>query len=237
MVNVCENKRLRTFTAVILYENLKTNKSSSFQKIGLKSLANFCPICGNLLGLRKEANGKFISTCSCGYYKILRPNKINPNKGKRSYICSFCGKVFSQKESYLQHCRDKGHNITEIFKDYKKQGISLDKMIKIENNHKSPKGLRNLILSFLIKMMYNFKCQVCKKNSEIKIGDKIEVHHIIPLLKNGKDHSDNLIVLCQKHHRAIHEGVLNMDFNKKFIYNNYNNKNIKIKLDLIRSSW
>ena len=50
-------------------------------------------------------------------------------------------------------------------------------------------------------------------------------------LKNGKNHSDNLIVLCHKHHRSIHEGVLNLDFNEKFISNNYNNKNSKIKLD------
>jgi len=66
---------------------------------------------------------------------------------------------------------------------------------------------------------------VCENN------DKIEVHHIIPLLKNRKDHLDNLIVLCHKHHRAIHEGVLNLDFNEKFISNNYNNKNGKIQLD------
>ena len=51
------------------------------------------------------------------------------------------------------------------------------------------------------------------------------------LLKNEKDHSDNLIILCHKHHRAIHLGVLNLDFNEKFISNNYNNKNSKIKLD------
>ena len=51
------------------------------------------------------------------------------------------------------------------------------------------------------------------------------------LLKNGKDHSDNLFILCHKHHRAIREGVLNLDFNEKFISNNYNNKNSIIKLD------
>ena len=161
-----------------------------FKKMGLKSFVNFCPFCGNLLGLRCEANGRFISTCFCGYSKILHPVEFNSNKRKSYYKCFICGKLFSQKKFFLQHCRDKGHNITEIFKDYKKQGISLDEMIKMENDYKPIKEMkRNLILSFLIKMRYNFKCKVCKRNSEIKIGDKIEVHHIIPLLANGEDHS------------------------------------------------
>ena len=236
MVNVCEKKIKRTFTAVILYES--PNKSKSFNKIGLKSTANFCPFCGNILGLRKEANGRFISTCFCGYSKLLRSNKLNSNDGEHNYNCSSCGKIFFQKESYLQHNRDRGHDIMEIYKDYKKKGISLDEMIKIENNRKPPKERkRNLVLSFLIKMRYDFKCQACIGNSDIKIGKKIEVHHIIPINKNGKDHSDNLIVLCHKHHRAIHEGVLLLDFTEKFINNNYNIKNSKIKLDYIRNSW
>ncbi|KKK69796.1 hypothetical protein LCGC14_2930440, partial [marine sediment metagenome] len=196
MVIMGKTKIVRTYTAVILYDSPKANNSNSFRKIGLESLANLCHNCGNLLGLRKEAN-RFISTCFCGYSKILSPNKLNPHKGKKTYSCSFCGKVFFQKGSFLQHCRDKGHNINKVYKEYKKQGIFLDEMIKIENKRKTTRGKkRNLILSFLIKMITNFNCQICKKNSEIKICDKIEVHHIIPLSKNGKDHSDNLIVLC-----------------------------------------
>ena len=231
-----EIKRRRSFTAVILYNSPKTNKSSPIQKNGLKFYASFCPFCGNLLGLRSEANGRFISTCFCGYSKILSPIEFNSYKGKCHYKCSICGKIFSQKESYLQHCRAKGHNITKIFKDYKKQGISLDEMIKIENNYKPIKNMkRNLILSYLIKMRHNFKCQVCKKNTENMIGDKIEVHHIIPLLANGKDHSDNLIVLCHKHHRDIHKGVLSLEVKVKFINNKFNIKNNEIKLDNINS--
>ncbi len=63
---------------------------------------------------------------------------------------------------------------------------------------------------------------VCENN------DKIEVHHIIPFFKNRKDHSDILIGL---YYSAIHEEVLNLHFDEKFISNNYKDKNrLKSKL-------
>ena len=213
----------------------KTIETNIPQKFGLKSLANFCPHCQNLLGLRKQANGRFLLVCFCGYSKILYPKKGNHKTKELLYRCSTCGRTFTQKKSYFQHCVLNGHNLNEIFKDYKKQGLSLNEMIKKENNRKRPKSMkRNLMLSYLMKMNYNFECQVCTVQSNLRIGDKIEVHHVIPLSKNGKDHSENLITLCQKHHKAVHKDICNK--NKKRFLNKKDNFKISETIKTLTNS-
>jgi len=47
----------------------------------------------------------------------------------------------------------------------------------------------------------DYTCQKCKLQD--KSGIKLEVHHIIPIYKGGKDELDNLITLCfDCHHFA-----------------------------------
>ena len=47
----------------------------------------------------------------------------------------------------------------------------------------------------------NFICQKCKIQN--KTGRILEVHHLTPLYKNGKDELNNLITLCNDcHHFA-----------------------------------
>jgi len=43
----------------------------------------------------------------------------------------------------------------------------------------------------------NFRCRTC--------GIRLEVHHVVPLSKGGTNDPDNLITLCSKCHRAIHQ--------------------------------
>jgi len=44
-----------------------------------------------------------------------------------------------------------------------------------------------------------FTCQKCRLNDET--GNKLEVHHITPLVFEGKDNINNLITLCRNCHR------------------------------------
>jgi 5-methylcytosine-specific restriction endonuclease McrA len=37
----------------------------------------------------------------------------------------------------------------------------------------------------------------------------VDVHHIVPVAKGGRNHVDNLVTLCPNHHRMAHKGVIN----------------------------
>lgn len=43
------------------------------------------------------------------------------------------------------------------------------------------------------------KCRICGA------GHKLESHHVISKAHGGSDHIDNLITLCRKCHKKIHE--------------------------------
>ena len=49
----------------------------------------------------------------------------------------------------------------------------------------------------------NYTCQCCGKKHA-----RLEVHHIIFRSKGGSDDEKNLITLCEKCHKAIHDGIL-----------------------------
>jgi len=60
---------------------------------------------------------------------------------------------------------------------------------------------RNAKLREEILKRDNFTCQKCKL--ENKSGKSLEVHHISPLVFEGKDNKNNLITLCKDcHHFA-----------------------------------
>ena len=60
-----------------------------------------------------------------------------------------------------------------------------------------------------------YQCQSGKKGC----CDKLEVHHIHYRSKGGSDAPDNLITLCKKHHRSLHDG--------KWILNKIKHKSLK----------
>lgn len=56
----------------------------------------------------------------------------------------------------------------------------------------------------------SYKCQ-CKKSG---CSSKLEVHHIKHCSQGGSNAPDNLITLCSKHHKALHDGKLTLDVKK-----------------------
>jgi 5-methylcytosine-specific restriction endonuclease McrA len=100
-------------------------------------------------------------------------------------------------------------------------------MIVLESKRKKPVGLkRNNLLSYLIKKKHNFQCQLCKTLHENIHGD-VEIHHIISLEYGGDDRSDNMIVLCKKHHKDVHEGLIRINALDKICIN-YLGKNYSL---------
>lgn len=55
-----------------------------------------------------------------------------------------------------------------------------------------------------------YKCQCGQKGC----SERLEVHHIIFRSQGGSDAPDNLITLCSKHHKALHDGKLSLDVKK-----------------------
>lgn len=56
----------------------------------------------------------------------------------------------------------------------------------------------------------NYQCQ-CGKTG---CSSRLEVHHIVFRSKGGSDAPDNLITLCSKHHKALHDGKLTLEVKK-----------------------
>lgn len=73
---------------------------------------------------------------------------------------------------------------------------------KIERDSKSI--LTKLNIFQLVRQLDKYRCQVWGCGCR----DNLEVHHIIPRSQGGEDLEDNLITLCQEHHRMITEGKM-----------------------------
>ena len=89
----------------------------------------------------------------------------------------------------------------------KSRGQSLEEIIKAENLREKPVGIeRNNFLSFVLKAKHNFTCQLSDRLGHC--SGNIQSHHITPLSQNGEDQSDNIIILCNGHHRDVHTDKL-----------------------------
>lgn len=76
---------------------------------------------------------------------------------------------------------------------------------KVTVNHKSYK--RNNKIVALIKILRDFKCQICGQFILKRDGSKyIEAAHIVPKHKQGNENPENLILLCPNHHKEFDLG-------------------------------
>lgn len=48
-------------------------------------------------------------------------------------------------------------------------------------------------------------CQMCMRNKDfLGKGERLEVHHVLPVNENGEDTPDNIWIVCTACHRLIH---------------------------------
>lgn len=77
--------------------------------------------------------------------------------------------------------------------------------VKVTVNHKSYK--RNNKIVALIKILRDFKCQICGQFILKRDGSKyIEAAHIVPKHKQGNENPENIILLCPNHHKEFDLG-------------------------------
>lgn len=65
-----------------------------------------------------------------------------------------------------------------------------------------------------MKLLYNYRCQICRKN----IGEEyesqiVEAHHIDYFVHSLNNDSDNQLIVCPNHHSIIHD--VNPVFDRK----------------------
>lgn len=69
-----------------------------------------------------------------------------------------------------------------------------------------------------LKLLYNYRCQICGENISLRYDvDVVEAHHINPFVKSLNNNANNQLIICPNHHRIIHkaEPVFNR---KKLLY-------------------
>ncbi len=60
-------------------------------------------------------------------------------------------------------------------------------------------------IQLLVAIRDNYRCQIHRLlDSPSCPNNNIETHHIISVKNNGSDEPENLISLCEKHHRLMH---------------------------------
>nr|WP_319538507.1 HNH endonuclease signature motif containing protein [uncultured Methanospirillum sp.] len=96
------------------------------------------------------------------------------------------------------------------------QGYDVRQMIRDEEQRVLPIQMRrNTFLSFLVKQLHGGECQICALTGQSNQAGKspITVHHIIPLSEGGSDTGRNMLVVCMSHHKAIHDGRIDICLN------------------------
>jgi len=116
--------------------------------------------------------------------------------------------------------QDKEDAVNLLLEDLKNEENIYEKT-KILNQFK-----RNYKTKINAKNKYK-QCQICKFTFKKKNGDNYnEMHHIIPLSKNGKDAEINTLILCANCHRQFHYADVKLDkiLNNIVVINNEEKK-------------
>ena len=73
-----------------------------------------------------------------------------------------------------------------------------------------------------LKLLYEFRCQICGYNFSDKHNTVItEAHHIEYFVTSLNNNADNIVIVCPNHHRIIHKTKPTFDKNNlHFIYPN-----------------
>lgn len=144
------------------------------------------------------------------YIKDKGDSKIGLRKVYQRYLASLTIENEISKEDEIEQ-----DEISEYLKKNKTRKELIDELNNTENddsekvtvNHQHYK--RNNKIIALIKVLRNFKCQICGYSIQKKDGSKyIEAAHIMPKHKKGKENPENIILLCPNHHKEFDFGNL-----------------------------
>lgn len=85
-----------------------------------------------------------------------------------------------------------------------------------------------------LKLLYNYRCQICGRNiGEDYDSNIVEAHHIDYFVNSLNNDSKNQLIVCPNHHSIIHD--VNPVFNKKkllYLYSNGMQEGLALNLHL-----
>lgn len=136
------------------------------------------------------------------------------------------------------------HEQIEIIKEFKNQNKTKQEIInellnlkptdpeEVVVNSKSFKRDNRTLAQ--IKILRDFKCQVCSTTIRKKDGTfYIEAAHIEPKHKKGRETPENILILCPNHHKEFDYGDRNILFHdKEIIHFTLNGQKHKISLKI-----
>jgi len=104
--------------------------------------------------------------------------------------------------------------------------------VSIEIKHKTYKRNNKTIAQ--LKLLRDFKCQICNKKIPIKNNKfYIEAAHIIPKCEKGPELPENILILCPNHHKEFDFGDKKIiEHSKKHLIFEINNEKYMINLEL-----
>lgn len=142
-----------------------------------------------------------------------KPNVLRRLQKPDIFLLARLSEIFPQWRKEINHT---GINIQEeiyqqqksrfgpLLELLKARGLSIEEIITQENIRDLPVGIhRNNFLSYVLKAKHNFTCQLATRIS--MCAGPVQSHHITPLSKGGEDKSGNIIILCENHHRVVHQ--------------------------------
>lgn len=152
----------------------------------------------------------------------------------------YTGKTFSIR--FISTDEREQKELESIIKQTKTRQEIIDDLNTLSNDdseevivsHKKYKRDNKTIAE--IKIIRNFKCQICGESILMKDGrEYIEAAHIIPKRQRGRETPDNILLLCPNHHKEFDYGDLKIiDHTTEHIHFFLNKKLNKISLSFIK---
>ena len=106
--------------------------------------------------------------------------------------CLYCNKEFPNK-SNKKFCSRQHKSLYSRRKNY-----------SIHNNRNKKKNKRSAG-ALLRELLFSFLGNICSKCGNSKQeGNKLVIHHIVPIFLGGENIRENVTVLCEKCHKELH---------------------------------
>lgn len=138
-----------------------------------------CEICGKTYLSKINISRYCSELCRAVATEIKRINKLSP----RTKPCEICNKVCLSKPKQSPYCSDECREI----------GLEMKRRNRLSTSENHP--------HFIVFNRDNFTCIYCGKNS-MEDNIKLELDHVIPISKGGKDTVNNLVTACTQCNRA-----------------------------------
>jgi len=120
--------------------------------------------------------------------------------GNRKVICAGCSQLYpTETTDFYRNKRCCGLDSCREVIDNKIKHYNYQKQRRKYENGTHRRGVEPFIRKLILDRDRN-SCLLCFNNT-----GRLEVHHIVPVSKQGTDEVTNLISLCHKCHTTVHQ--------------------------------